>query len=190
MKLKINIAFLSYQIGKNPKIWQYTVSETVRKWLPLYSAGRNPAPPVPIEVHLSVSNKIIDTFIYWLSSSMSRSLSPRYTGVCMCACMLSLICVRLFVTHWTGACQASLSFTISQSLLRLKSVESVMPSNHLVLCHPLLLLPSFLASGSFLMSRLMGKAKVILSFTLVIFKCIRSLNHVENKKVKLQALLH
>ena len=90
MKLKINIAFLSYQIGKNPKIWQYTVSETVRKWLPLYSAGRNPAPPVPIKVHLSVSNKIIDTFIYWLSSSMSRSLSPRYTGVCMCACMLSL----------------------------------------------------------------------------------------------------
>ena len=88
MKWKINIAFLSYQIGKNPKIWQYIVSETVRKWLLLYSACRNPAAPVPIEVHLSVSNKIIDTFIYWLSNSISRSISPRYRSVCKCACML------------------------------------------------------------------------------------------------------
>ena len=39
---------------------------------------------------------------------------------------------------WTSACQASLSFTISRSLLRLKSIELVMPSNHLILCHPLL----------------------------------------------------
>ena len=44
--------------------------------------------------------------------------------------------------QWTAACQASLSFTISQSLLKLISIESVMPSNHLVLCCPLLLLPS------------------------------------------------
>ena len=50
--------------------------------------------------------------------------------------------VKLFVTPWTAACQASLSFTISQSLLKLMSIESVMPSNHLFLCHPLLLLPS------------------------------------------------
>ena len=54
----------------------------------------------------------------------------------------SLNCVQLFVTLWTAAHQASLSFTISQSLLRLMSIESVMPSNHLVLCRPLLLLPS------------------------------------------------
>ena len=47
---------------------------------------------------------------------------------------------------WTAACQASLSFTISQSLLKLMSVESVMPSNYLVLCHPLFLLPSILPS--------------------------------------------
>ena len=50
--------------------------------------------------------------------------------------------VWLFETPWTAACQASLSFTISWSLLKLMSVESVMPSNHLVLCHPLLILPS------------------------------------------------
>ena len=49
--------------------------------------------------------------------------------------------VKLFVIPWTTAWQASLSFTVSQSLLKLLSVESVVPSNHLILCHPLLLLP-------------------------------------------------
>ena len=46
------------------------------------------------------------------------------------------------MTSWTAACQASLSITNSQSLLKLVSIELVMPSNHLILCHPLLLLPS------------------------------------------------
>ena len=54
----------------------------------------------------------------------------------------SLSRVRLFVTVWNAACQASPSFTISQSLLKLMTIYSVMPSNHLILCHPLLLLPS------------------------------------------------
>ena len=54
----------------------------------------------------------------------------------------SLRHVQLFVTPWTEACQASLSFTISQSLLKLMFIESVMPSNRLTLCCPLLLLPS------------------------------------------------
>ena len=54
----------------------------------------------------------------------------------------SLSHVQLFVTPWTTACQASLSITNSQSLPKLMSIESVMPSNHLILCHPLLLLPS------------------------------------------------
>ena len=49
-------------------------------------------------------------------------------------------------TLWTSACQAFLSFTISQSLPKLRSIESVMPSNHLVFCLPLLLLPSFFPS--------------------------------------------
>ena len=51
-------------------------------------------------------------------------------------------CVQLFATPWTGALQASLSLTISWSLLKLMSIEAVMPSNNLILCHPLLLLPS------------------------------------------------
>ena len=53
----------------------------------------------------------------------------------------SLSRIRLFATPWTAARQASLSITNSQSLLKLMSIESVMPSNHLLLCHPLLLLP-------------------------------------------------
>ena len=53
---------------------------------------------------------------------------------------------QLFVTPWTAACQASLSITNSQSLLKLMSIKSVMPSNHLTFCHPLLLLPSILPS--------------------------------------------
>ena len=53
--------------------------------------------------------------------------------------------VRLFATPWTAAYQASLSITNPQSLLKLMSIESRMQSNHLILCHPLLLLPSFLA---------------------------------------------
>ena len=58
----------------------------------------------------------------------------------------SLSRVRLFVTPWTAARQASLSISNSRSLLKLRSIESVMPSNHLILCRPLLLLPSILPS--------------------------------------------
>ena len=58
----------------------------------------------------------------------------------------SLSYVRLFVTPWTAECQVSLSFTSSQSLLKLMSIELVIPSNHLILCHPLLLLPSVFPS--------------------------------------------
>ena len=54
----------------------------------------------------------------------------------------SLSHIRLFVTPWTAARQAPLSITNSQTLPKLMSIESVMPSNHLILCHPLLLLPS------------------------------------------------
>ena len=54
----------------------------------------------------------------------------------------SLSCVQLFETPWTAAHQASLSITNSRSLLELMFIKSVMPSNHLILCHPLLLLPS------------------------------------------------
>ena len=58
----------------------------------------------------------------------------------------SFSCVWLFVTPWTAALQASLSITNSRSLLKLMSIESVMPSNHLILCRPLLFLPSIFPS--------------------------------------------
>ena len=63
--------------------------------------------------------------------------------VCICSVqsVQSLSRVRLFATPWTAARQASLPIANSRSLLRLMSIESVMPSNHLILCHPLLLLP-------------------------------------------------
>ena len=54
--------------------------------------------------------------------------------------------VQLFVTLWTAAHQASLSFIISHSLLKLMSIESMIPSNHLILCHPFLLQPSIFTS--------------------------------------------
>ena len=70
--------------------------------------------------------------------------------VCCDKCFSQLVQVlshfRLFATPQTAACQASLSITNSQSLLKLMSIESMMPSNHLILCHPLLLLPSILPS--------------------------------------------
>ena len=66
-----------------------------------------------------------------------------------------LSCVRLFVTRWTAAHQASLSITISWSLLKLMSIESLMPSNHLILCHPLSsCIQSYPASGSFQVSQI------------------------------------
>ena len=67
----------------------------------------------------------------------------------------SLSCVWFFATPWTAACQASLSITNSQSLLKLMSIESGMPSNHFILSRSLLLPPqSFPASGSFLMNQI------------------------------------
>ena len=67
-------------------------------------------------------------------------------GLCIIAVVQLLSCVQLFATLWISACQASLSFTISRSLLRLMSIESMMPLKFLVLCHLLLLLPSIFCS--------------------------------------------
>ena len=81
------------------------------------------------------------------------SPSPPRQALCILCSVQLLSCVQLFVTLWTAARQASLPITNSQSLLKLMSKESVMPSNHLILCHLLLLLSSiFPASGSFPMN--------------------------------------
>ena len=81
------------------------------------------------EVTISYNNSQVNHFLNQLSQSV-QSLSR----------------VQFFVTPWTAAHQASLSITNSWSSLKLMSIESVMPSNHLILCRPLLLLPSIFPS--------------------------------------------
>ena len=73
-------------------------------------------------------------------------MSCFFARMCVLSSVQSLSRVRLFATPWTAACPASLSITNSRSLLKPMSIESVMPSNHLILCHPLLLLPSIFPS--------------------------------------------
>ena len=88
---------------------------------------------------LRVTAALIDTneLLHWKGQGMRGWLIW-----CFIAVVQSVRCVWLFATPWTAARQASLSFTISQRLLKLMSIESLMPSNHLILCHFLLLLPS------------------------------------------------
>ena len=69
-------------------------------------------------------------------------ISKIYKQLMKLQSVQSLNHVQLFITSWNAACQASLSITNSQSLLNFMSIESVMPSSHLILCRPLLLLPS------------------------------------------------
>ena len=77
---------------------------------------------------------------------VSRVTPPSFLVVVVVVVVQSLSCVRLFATPRTAARQASLSITSSQSLLKLMSIESVMPSNHLILWRPLLLPPSIFPS--------------------------------------------
>ena len=84
--------------------------------------------PIMLSEHMCYVGSLQIWYLYIFSSVQSRSH------------------VQLFATPWTAACQASLTITNSQSLLKLMSTESVMPSNHLILCHPLLLLPSIFPS--------------------------------------------
>ena len=85
--------------------------------------------------------KLFDNFL----NPVDKLASSSFFFVQFCL-VQSLSHVQLFATPWTTARQASLSITNSWSLLKLMSIESVMPSNHLILCHPLLLLPSIFPS--------------------------------------------
>jgi len=96
-----------------------------------------------IQLNITKTNSLI--------KKMGRK--PKQTFLQRRHVVQSLSHVQLFVSPWTAASQASLSFAISQSLLKLMSIELVVPSNHLILCHPLLFLPSIFPSiGSFPMS--------------------------------------
>ena len=93
--------------------------------------------------------------LHHVSASLMLMCDPRHggreepefrTGDPIVVVVQLLTCVRLFVTTWTAARQAPLSSTISWSLLKFRSIESVMPSSHLILCRSLLLLPSVFPS--------------------------------------------
>ena len=104
--------------------------------------------PSPMEEHKM--HKIIPerntNFAHCSFCNSSMLLSYKMFLVEYFAVVQSLTHVWLFVTPWTAACQASLPFTISWSCLKFMSIESVIPSNHVILCHPLFLLPSIFPS--------------------------------------------
>ena len=83
-----------------------------------------------------VSHTAVKFFIIWANTEAKLFFSS----------VQSINRVWLFATPWTAGCQASLFITNSRSLLKLMSIESVMPYNHLILCHPLLFLPSIFPS--------------------------------------------
>ena len=111
----------------------YTDKAHSRVWL--VSTTSVPAPALPLAPNP-------DLGICWSFPSPPK-LKKQLQGYCPSFLFFSSVqspgCVRLFATPWTAASLASLSITNSQSLLKLMSVESVMPFSHLILCHPLLL---------------------------------------------------
>ena len=95
------------------------------------------------DLSIFVSRVLKSYYLYCVIVSFSLlciNISVQFSSV------QSLSCVQLFATPWIAAHQASLSITNSRSSLRFMSIESVMPSNHLILCHPLLLPPSIFPS--------------------------------------------
>ena len=98
-------------------------------------------------MHAATWMNLEDMILSEISQSQkdTHCVNPSYE-VPQFSSVQSLSHVHLFVTLWTTAHQASLSITNSQSSLKLMSIESVMPSNHLILCYPLLLPPSIFPS--------------------------------------------
>ena len=98
-----------------------------------------------IEVEDKTEIKKGEIVLFYFEENNERN---KFLVRCFISSVQSLSHVQLFVTPWTAACQAFLSITNSWSLLKLMSIESVMSSSHLILCHPLLLLPSIFPSIS------------------------------------------
>ena len=122
-------------------VYLFTLGKISHNWccVPLSSFNKNLVSDYPSLIgttqDYSVKRCQLDSFI-----KFPIILSPDECSV------QSLSHVQLFATQWTAACQASLSITNSRSLLKLMSIELVMPSNHHVLCCPLLCLPSIFPS--------------------------------------------
>ena len=97
-------------------------------------------------MYIYVYTPYIYTICVYIYIYTPQFLYPLIFQCVICSSVQSLSCVRFFVTPWSAACQASLSITNSQSSVKLVSIESVMPSSYLILCCPLLLLPSIFPS--------------------------------------------
>ena len=110
----------------------------------------DPSFPVQTSLSLTISQLFLFSHSEWRSSGSVSSpgdwFLPPHTQAPFVVVVELLSPVWLFVTPWPAAHQASLSFIISQNLLKLMPILSVMPSNHVILCHPLLLLPSIFPS--------------------------------------------
>ena len=103
--------------------------------------------PAPLPSHLSFSYTHTHTHAHHITLTRLLYLKKRSGKLIhKISSVQSLSHVPLFATPWAAALQASLCITSSQSLLKLMSIESVMTSNHLILCHPLLLPPSVFPS--------------------------------------------
>ena len=119
----------------------------------------------PTHLHAKIINKVFACYISngdlwnklltgWTPQSLNQIEDSKLMGFLKVVIYLTTTSVvqlprhvQLFTTPWTATCQASLSLIISQSLPEFLSTESVMPFNHLILCHPLLLLPSIFPSS-------------------------------------------
>ena len=106
-----------------------------------------PCPPLRDLPYSGIQPKSLMFLV--LSGGFSTTSAPWEAHMNPVVAVQLLSCVQLIVTPWTAACQACLSLTISQSLLKFKSIESVMLSNHLIFCHALLLLTSVFPSLRF-----------------------------------------
>ena len=102
--------------------------------------------PESEQIHLFLKKVLVNDLAQWLISFSHKRNEDEFLVILQFVVVQSLIWVWLFIFRWTTACQASLSFTIFQSIFKLMSVKSVMPYNCLILCHPLLLLPSIFPS--------------------------------------------
>ena len=127
--------------------------------------------------------KVHNTWIYSLINHYERIAVSHHWGMLPCFfqhCPLVVVqllnCVQLFVTPLTAARQASLSFTVSLSLLKHMSIESVMTSSHLILCCPLLLLPSIFPS----IKVLYLIYSISLSGSWIILKYLLNCKHISN----------
>ena len=102
-------------------------------------------------------NPRLGSFSHWDERRCPRDMRTCYQSDFLASFAVVVVHllsrVQLFATPGPAACQAPLSFIVSWSLLKFMTLELVMPSNHLILCHPLLCLQSFPASGSFPMSQ-------------------------------------